>query len=864
MVKCKTIFLLLLTFIFLFTAAGMSEAGFEGTVGTRFTITGSEFGIKKPKVYIEYVTSQRGIRKRYAKVETWNDTSITCLWTKPVYQGTYNLWVKPNVKGSAPVAEGKFRISNPVIDNVSPKTLSAGETITMTGQFFTNRKPIVYLEDLESSKRKRCRVLNANMDPSTGLSSLNFVVPKWESNNYEIILRTQMGVTSFALLSISGKVSDSSTGAGVAGVTMSLTGSGSNSVTTDADGKYSFTNIHNGSYTITPYHARYTFSPLSVTVTVNNSDITDQDFPGTHIETVDNWLWRNPLPQGNPLNGITFGNGTFVTVGAHGTALTSPDGAKWTSGSSDTDESLNGVTYGNGIFVTVGQHGTILTSQDGAIWTSKNSGTNQDLYGLTCGNGLFVAVGSSGTILSSPDGLSWTTRSSGTEEPLRGVSYGNGNFVAVGDEGTIVMSSDGVLWTSRPSETAGTALYFRAITFGNGSFVAAGYHYRGGCSGGRGGCYYFFDPIIWTSSDGVDWVQSYQGQDKIIFSITFGNGTFLAITEGSEKTIFLSQDGVTWSIISPVGYIDGGLAVAYGSDTFVSVGRNGAIATSPDGLTWTSGTSGVYEDLYGVTYGNGLFVAVGNTLLTSPDGAEWTMQDPGTTHWLRGVTYGNGKFVVWAGDRILTSPDGENWTNIIFEDTINRVAFGNGTFVAVGNLGMILTSPDGSAWTQRFSETGQNLNYITYGNGTFVAYGGSGAVITSPDGVEWTSHLYNTTAEHSAGITYGNNTFVAAGYEGIFTSPDGIEWTYRYNATDIYFDDVTYCNGIFVCIGHYYDTGTGSIFNYFLTSYDGVEWTPEILKVSSSLNQLTCGNGTIVAVGYSGTVVQSDPLKTLK
>ena len=42
---------------------------------------------------------------------------------------------------------------------------------------------------------------------------------------------------------------------------------------------------------------------------------------------LDNWHWRNPLPTGNGLWGVTYGNGLFVAVGESGTILTSPDGA---------------------------------------------------------------------------------------------------------------------------------------------------------------------------------------------------------------------------------------------------------------------------------------------------------------------------------------------------------------------------------------------------------------------------------------------------------------------------------------------------------------------------------------------------------
>jgi hypothetical protein len=76
------------------------------------------------------------------------------------------------------------------------------------------------------------------------------------------------------------------------------------------------------------------------------------------------------------------------------------------------------------------------------------------------------------------------------------------------------------------------------------------------------------------------------------------------------------------------------------------------------GATWTSRTS-QRNPLNGVTYGNGLFVAVGRNgiILTSPDGVSWTRQTPPTSNWLYGVTYGNGTFVaVGQSGAILTSP----------------------------------------------------------------------------------------------------------------------------------------------------------------------------------------------------------------
>jgi hypothetical protein len=114
-----------------------------------------------------------------------------------------------------------------------------------------------------------------------------------------------------------------------------------------------------------------------------------------------NWHWRNPLPQGNALNAVSYGNKTFVAVGGSGAIITSPDSVTWTSMSSGITANLSGVTYGNCTFAAVGEEGAIVTSSDSITWTSRSSGTNNPFGGVTYGNGSFLAVGDSGTIIQS-------------------------------------------------------------------------------------------------------------------------------------------------------------------------------------------------------------------------------------------------------------------------------------------------------------------------------------------------------------------------------------------------------------------------------------------------------------------------------
>ncbi len=81
-------------------------------------------------------------------------------------------------------------------------------------------------------------------------------------------------VASLDQHSISGTVS----GAISADVRINLTGAGTSTTTTDGSGNYIFAGLADGSYTLTPSMAGYTFNPISMAVTVNSADVTGNDF----------------------------------------------------------------------------------------------------------------------------------------------------------------------------------------------------------------------------------------------------------------------------------------------------------------------------------------------------------------------------------------------------------------------------------------------------------------------------------------------------------------------------------------------------------------------------------------------------------
>ncbi len=257
--------------------------------------------------------------------------------------------------------------------------------------------------------------------------------------------------------------------------------------------------------------------------------------------------------------------------------------------------------------------------------------------------------------------------------------------------------------------------------------------------------------------------------------------------------------------------------VSYGNDSFIAVGNNGLVLTSPDGNSWTKRNSGTNEFLEGIIYGQGNFYIVGHSgkSLISADGISWNLKNLATANdYLYDITYGNNTFVVvgyyfgmFPTGTIFVSPDGAQWTEKHVGVTNYHwgVAYGDNSFVVVGSRGTILTSPNGDTWTERDTGVTVYLTSVVYGNDIFVVVGHNGTILTSPDGITWTERSSGINLNLSE-VTYGNNTFVAVGKSGkIQTSSDGSMWTSRSSGTPFDLNGVTFNNGTFTIVG---DEGT--------------------------------------------------------
>lgn len=200
----------------------------------------------------------------------------------------------------------------------------------------------------------------------------------------------------------------------------------------------------------------------------------------------------------------------------------------------------------------------------------------------------------------------------------------------------------------------------------------------------------------------------------------------------------------------------------------------------------------------------------------------------------------------------------------------------------------------GSTWTGQtisadFGFRESTIDYIAYGNGTYVAVGknqgGSNpanAIYSTDDGQTWTGLPMSPTngdanafGHQMKGIVYANNLFVAASVKhGLKYSTDGINWTYgaytengnsgNYgNGTTYECESVDYVNNTFISLFAVWSGQAGFKID---TSTDGMNWTRRStiltgLWWSPSRIGTAYGNGKYLAYGSRDNMAMSSDLE---
>ena len=322
----------------------------------------------------------------------------------------------------------------------------------------------------------------------------------------------------------------------------------------------------------------------------------------------------------------------------------------------------------------------------------------------------------------------------------------------------------------------------------------------------------------WHAPKSGVWGANYSSAQASYITITTAETIFTLGTRPLMQTGSFALTGISGGQTYPV----------FNGSTMVVGGNNGTTEyvnrfTGITDYTTMTNSGGVQTaTLTGMNLAANAFISVANGVYFVPDASNlklfrstnaitWTSVTtpftPGTQTTQVIYGSGNGYYALVTGSgssattSIASSTDGITWASrnsASATNTLTAIAYGNNTWVAVGQNGQIVSSTDSITWSSRTVGTTQSFYQVAHNGTRFVAIGdasdatsyavGSNAAY-STDGTTWTlgnvSLSPNWTVGQSASvgvipklITIGNTFFLSTAslLNGIAISPDGINW----------------------------------------------------------------------------------------
>jgi len=339
-----------------------------------------------------------------------------------------------------------------------------------------------------------------------------------------------------------------------------------------------------------------------------------------------------------------------------------------------------------------------------------------------------------------------------------------------------------------------------------------------------------------TSEDELDlgsgWSVNYSFIASDIHAAAKGRSGYMAV--GDRGTMLRSQDGVNWSLLSPLGDYDYSLIAASG-DRYVVFGFENSGYGAPfigfysdGGFTWEPVTLAKEAVVYDVIGGRDMFVAVTDKgLFMSKDGSNWKIvHKPFGTH----VDYINNRFIVYDVEhsQYLVSSDGTNWTDGSFPKNsyIEFGAYINGKYVAF-SYNAIYISADLRSWEE---------------------------VKNPPSNISYTQ----VTPYMKGYLLFGKGWNDAASREEMvaYYTEDGITWTKKSLSGFPYTEVFVFADGNgLVGLGMAEEDAL-----YGITSKDGSAWTGQLVGVreTGNLAGIATNGKRTVAVGNFGVILYTD------
>ena len=282
--------------------------------------------------------------------------------------------------------------------------------------------------------------------------------------------------------SISGTISPA---AGGSGATLTLSGTSSATATANSSGAYNFTGLANGTYTITPSHSGYTYSPVSQNATVNGANVSGMNFTATaQSNTYSISGTIAPTAGGSgatvTLSGATTATTTANSSGAYtfsglanGSYAVTPSHSGYTFSPTSQNATVNGANV-TAINFTATASATFSISGSITLSGSALSGATVALTGPaaantttnTSGNYTFSGLGN-GTYTVTPSNSGDTFTPANKSVTVNGANQTGVNFTA-----TVTQSHTVALaWGASTTTTVTSYNVYRSTTNGSGYAV---------------------------------------------------------------------------------------------------------------------------------------------------------------------------------------------------------------------------------------------------------------------------------------------------------------------------------------------------------------------------------------------------------
>jgi alpha-tubulin suppressor-like RCC1 family protein len=343
-------------------------------------------------------------------------------------------------------------------------------------------------------------------------------------------------------------ISGAVTGAVAGGVRVVLGGTGSGTATTSGSGTYSFTSLADGSYTLTPSMAGYTFSPNTLAVSISGSDVTVQEFVATAIGS--GWV------------AISAGDLHTVAMRGDGTLWAWGDNTHGQVGDGTTTQRNSPVQIGSGYAsVAAGDLHTVAVKADGTLWAWGDNTASQIGDGTTTQRNVPVQIGSGYAAVAAGWVHSLGVKTDGTLWAWGGNAYGqlgDGTVtlrnvpvqvgvgyasVTAGRIHTVGLKADGTLWSWGDNAVGqlgdGTTTSQRSSVLVGGGYasVAAGASF---CVAVR------TDGTLWGWGDNA-FGQVGDGTTTSRSSPVLVGGGYASVAARSVHAVAVRTDGTLWA-----------------------------------------------------------------------------------------------------------------------------------------------------------------------------------------------------------------------------------------------------------------------------------------------------------------------------